>query len=97
MTEKKSDVPLVDTTKNPNAQPSLMGDVRVPFEPTANLRWVRRAVNAEPGSASFATRYVLQQQWVRTVTHATLALKRAQGNARPTVASVWVDVPRGEE
>jgi hypothetical protein len=75
-----------DRKKNPNAQPVLMGGVRVPFEPSNNLRWVKR------GGV-----YVLQQQWTRRVSHGTLALKAAHGNATPTVGSVWMDVAQGEE
>jgi hypothetical protein len=85
-----SDIPNFDPGVDPNAQPSLMGDVRVPFSPTTKLRWVKRQVGE-------ASRYVLQQMWSRTVTAATLALKRAHGNAKPTVHQVWIDVPRGEE
>lgn len=83
---EKPAFPDYDRRKNPNSQPVLMGGVQVPFQRTENLRWVRRGA-----------KYVLQQQWSRTVTHATLALKKAHGRDDPTVAQVWMDVPEGEE
>jgi hypothetical protein len=78
-----SDAPKFDPKADPNGQASLLGGVKVPFELTNLLRWVRRG-----------ERYVLQQKWSRVVSAGTLALKRAKG---PTVVEVWIDVPQGEE
>lgn len=80
---KAGEVPKYDTRKDPNSQATLLGGVRVPFEPTTRLRWVKRG-----------ERYVLQQRWCRTVTPGTLALKRDKA---PTVVEVWIDVQQGEE
>jgi hypothetical protein len=95
MSDRKNDAPDFDPALDPNAQPSLMGDVRVPFEPTNKLRWVKRY--AVGGLTPSGAKYVLQQLWARAVSSTTLALKRARGDARPTVHQVWIDVPRGEE
>jgi len=85
-TPAKSAFPDYDRKKNPNSQPVLTGGVRVPFEPSNNLRWVKR------GGV-----YVLQQQWTRTVSRETLVLKKVHGRDDATVGSVWMDVAQGEE